>query len=560
MNIDQRYQKLYEPKPKTKNSKKASHKNQSAREAKLYYRKTLKSLENDQKILLSGISKKYPSIKNRMILNYCEKHDWQEKYIKIDLKHLWNIKKDIIGNKTISHSSDESEVEEEENLKKSPHWKKNAGSRQQIDHSKRKKNHYIKGKNWKNSKRYYDYQDDHKRKDSYRTSRYYERGWKDKTQYKNNNGYFKNKKSKRENQKRNRQDNKQSKDYSGRKKEEKGKVSEEKKRDKETKKSNSKNEENEEPLDFSNEFMKKENMESPKSLQIIETFKEKETKNVESQFAKETEEREETEEQEVESPKSENKKEKALMDEMNDSFKLIISEKNQLGTGFDHSSMSNQIGGAKNTESSQQKKQMDLDNQYKIRDLFKKTLEKYGTVKRVAMDQLREFIKLAREMQIEYMKQMGFGHLNNKNPNFGGPKSNNQNGVNPQVFDDLFNDSVPSNINQQTLYARGVKNVTSNFTINTGIMPTSRRKVDKMEPMDAKVIGSSPEIFKDQQKFLLMQGRLKAQKISERMLKKPQPESFQNKQKMNSLSLNMENQQTSFKGRPNQRPVIIKSC
>jgi hypothetical protein len=123
------------------------------------------------------------------------------------------------------------------------------------------------------------------------------------------------------------------------------------------------------------------------------------------------------------------------------------------------------------------------------------------------------------------------------------------------MFDDLFENSLPSNINQQTLYAKGIKNVTSNFTINTGMIPTSRRKMDKMEPLDAKNFGSSPEIFKDQQKYLERQSRLKAQKISERVLQKPPMGVYENQKKINSLSLNMGNQQMSKNQNRQARPV-----
>ena len=568
MNVDERYQKLHEKKPAKKKQSKIKRVNQSAQDAKIYYRNTMKSLDNESKSILEKFSKMYPSIKKRMLLSFCEKHTWIEKYISIDLKHVWNIKKDIIGNKTISHSSDESETEES-----SPEIvkKKSKERRGKVQENKKKNKQFQKNKRYQRKSHY---EEEYSSRDYYRGD-YYEvqkgRGRRanrgnrrkfhqrrDQQRKKQNGNWQKNGTSqwkKKGSEERKRQGDFKGKEKRGERKksEEEGErgekrvtVGKEKGKEDKQKREKSAKEEQEELLNFSNDFLKKENMESPKSIQIVETFGEEKKPNKEkdlkSQFAKE-EKKEEMEESE-ENLSEDNEH---LMDEMNDSFKLMISEKKELVGGQEHSSLSNQVKVGKKRE----------EVAGIVKKLVGRAQEKYETKQRIVVDTLRKVADPERK-EFPTEPQMGFQYYMKKEGEIQPPKEGMQGGdFGPRVIDDFFEKSLGSNINQQTLYAKGVKNVTSNFTINTGMLPTSRRKVEKMVPMEPHMIGSSPEIFENHSKFMEKISQMKAQKISERVLQMPQTESYQNRNQINSLSLNMGNFQGKGRGQPHPRMVSL---
>lgn len=548
-----------------KKAQKPKNVNQSALEAKRYYRKTLKTLDNECKALLQKFAKKYPSIKQRMILNYCEKQNWVEKYISIDLKHLWNIKEDIIGDKPVSHSSDESEQEEEEvDFSPPQNRKQDPKPRRYNEQNRRKKQH----QHWPTGRQHYHskhaqsghYQTREHRRDKFEPKKYRERGNRRRQRHEPRrngqrtqrvaNGQRKGEywKRKRDEEPRNtgnvvgKEPEKEEK-RSGKKK------AEERDPRVENGSEKSKREEAEEPVDFGNEFMKKENMESPKSIQSIEDFRKKEEDRqnpIQSVFAKENQNEEEGTEKPLENGKE---GEKQSREDMNDSFGLIIAKKTETGAGMDQSTLSNQVRTKPNPAQTGEK----------MKQLVLKMVEKWVTIKRIVMDKLRDFLRGHKQIQYEFMPEVGHGYYNGKGRELGAIKKDMElpNGVDQKMLDIFFENSMTSNINHETVFAKGFKNMTSNFTINTGMIPNSRRKVEKIDDAQMKIIGSSPEIFEKSPKLLEKISRMKAQKISERVLQKPQTEAYQNQAKINSLSLNMGNNKTQIKRAQNPRMVNL---
>lgn len=576
MNIDQRYQQLYKKQTAKKPQRGKKTVNQSAKEAKQYYRTTMTSLDEPSKSMLLKFAQLYPSIKKRMLLNYCEKHGWTEKYILIDLKHFWNIKKDIIGDRKVVHSSDESSSEEGEvvRVRKSGRAKK-GGYRDHWDNGRRYGNweeeeYYERGEyrkvrrrdDWGKGRRQDWYKKNHQ-KNGYRAKKF--RG--------KNEGNYKQKR--KQQQSRNGHDFKKKSEGTAptKKKEETNEPFFGPKEEKVVSKKSEK-EENEDIVDFSNDFIKKENMESPKSAHIIETFNDEEsTKNI-SKFKKEAEQdkKEESaqtsEKSDEESQNESSSQSTPLMEEMNDSFKLIISQKKELGKAADNSSLSNQVKPVRGTPTGAGNKKL----KPVLQQLMHRTQEKYETIKRIVLDNIQGFAQSTGQGQGAQDPIHGFNFYNQKPGGVPPPKQPvvqlNQNGfeaaprfqeANPRMIDDFFDKSLGSNINQQIIYDREIKNVTSNFTINTGMIPNSRRKVEPIIQLDGQVVGSSPDILEQQQKFNLHVSRMKAQKISERVLQRPHIESIKNTKQANSMSLNMGHPK-QIHGRSNQpRTVGIDS-
>lgn len=572
MNVNQRYQKLYSKPASKKKPARAKDVDQSAREAKRYYRGALASLDRECRDMLGRFAEKYPLIKKRMILNICEKHCWVEKYVWIDLKHFWSIKAELIGNRSVAHSSDESESSEQSSAESfSP--PRQRGRREEP----RPRRGHEQGK-WRKAQARE--AEDYAPREYGRRNRYEPRKPRDKAQRRRQEGWGPANErrrtggraergkyvARREKKWRRKTEAEMQKEGRGRarpKGAEGGERAGGRRKGGPAAEAQGLQAQREEAPDFGDEFLKKENMQSPKSIQSAEDFKggsggeEGGPAKPGPAAGREGESPAEggAAEGEARGGESEGESGAEPTEDMNDSFKLIMAKKTESALGIDNSTLSNQFAGPKTAGS--RPAPGHAEAQARIGAMVLKTAERCATIKRIVVDELRQFAQSEAGAQFGYLGGVGHGYFAGERGGTAAGKRGGgvPNGVNREVFDRLFDASLASNINRQTLYAKGVKNVTSNFTINTGMIPNSRRKVEQLPAADKKLVGSSPEIFENDPRLSGDRGRGKAQEISERALPKPETGAFPAQAKGNSLSLNMRDPKGAAKRSGNRQSV-----